>query len=63
MTSRRKSEDEKEGILEEMLRSLRTIGTNVEEILDKGECCHNNKGSGRYDNEWTPEELYNNGDY
>jgi len=46
-----------------MLRSLRTIGTNVEEILDKGECCHNNKGSGRYDNEWTPEELYNNGDY
>lgn len=62
MTAQKESPNEKEGILEQMLRSLRAIGTNVEEILDKVEGYANGPSNG-YDDQWRVEDLYNNGDY
>jgi len=61
MTSR-KEEDEGEGILEQMLRSLKFLGQNVERIVDRVDLY----GAGRnrqYDDEWTPDDLYDNGEY
>ena len=61
MTSR-KEKDEEEGILEQMLRSLAAIGQNVERILDRVDLYSSGKNR-RYDDEWTPDDLYDNGEY
>jgi len=62
MTPRKESSDEGEGILEQMLRRLKAIGTNVEEILDKVEAYASRPSNG-YDDQWRVEDLYDNGDY
>jgi len=45
-----------------MLRRLKAIGTNVEEILDKVEAYASRPSNG-YDDQWRVEDLYDNGDY
>jgi len=58
----RKEEEKEQGILEQMLRRLKAIGTNVEEILDKVEAYASRPSNG-YDDQWRVEDLYDNGDY
>jgi len=58
MTSRK--EEEKEGILEQMLQSLRAIGQNVERVVYRLDFY--NSRSGREDDEWKPDDLYDNGE-
>jgi len=60
MTPRK--EEEKEGILGKMLQSLKTIGQNVERIVDRLDL-YNNRAGRRNDDEWTPEDLYEKGEY
>jgi hypothetical protein len=62
MTPRKEPQDEKEGILERMLRWLMSIGQNVERIVYRFDFY--NTGAGRRnDDEWSPEDSYENGDY
>jgi hypothetical protein len=64
MTPQKEHEDGKEGILEQMLRWLMSIGQNVERMVCRLDFY--NTGAGRRnDDEWSPDELYNNenGDY
>jgi hypothetical protein len=64
MTARKESPDEKEGILEQMLQSLRAIGQNVERVVYRLDFYKTGAGR-REDDEWSLDELYNNenGDY
>jgi hypothetical protein len=62
MTPKNEQRDEKEGILEQMLRSLRSIGQNVERIVYWFDFY--NTGAGRKnDDEWQPEDLCESGEY
>jgi hypothetical protein len=58
MTPRKEHEDGKEGILEQMLQSLRAIGQNVERIVYRLDFY--NADTGRGNDEWMPDELYDN---
>jgi hypothetical protein len=62
MTAGKKSEGEKDRILEEMLRSLKSIGQNVERIVD-GVDIYSTHARREYDDEWKTEDLYDNGEY
>jgi hypothetical protein len=61
MTSR-KEQDKEEGILERMLQSLKVIGQNVERLLYRYGFYNSRAGRKNHD-EWSPEDLYENGEY
>jgi hypothetical protein len=62
MTPRK--EEKEEGILERMLERLKCIGRNVERIMYRYGFYNGPRGWGD-DDEWSPEDIYNNenGDY
>lgn len=60
MTARKEHEDE-EGILEQMLESLESIGQNVERIMYRSHFYNAGAGQGNDDDEWTPDDLYEKG--
>ena len=57
----RKEEDE-EGILERMLRSLEVIGQNVERLVYRLDF-YNSRAGPRNDDEWSRDDLYDNEEY
>jgi hypothetical protein len=59
MTARKEHEDGKEGILEQMLQSLRAIGQNVKRTVYRLDFYSTGAGR-RNDDEWSPEDIYNN---
>jgi hypothetical protein len=62
MTPRKEQSDEKkESILEEILRSVKSIGRNVEHILERFE--EHAEDTNRGYDEWREEDLYRNNDY
>jgi len=61
MTPRKEEEDREEGILEQMLRWLALIGQNVERVVDRVDLYSVGK-SRRYDDEWSVEDVYDNGE-
>jgi len=61
MTPRKEYED-KEGILERILERLSFIGQNVERLVYRLDFYSTGAGR-RNDDEWSPEDLYYNGDY
>ena len=54
-----KEDHEEEGILEQMLRWLALIGRNVERLVDRVDF-YNSSAGRKNDDEWSPDELYNN---
>jgi hypothetical protein len=59
MTSR-KEKDKEEGILEQMLENLKSMGQNVERIMYRY-AFYNAGAEQKNHDDWTPDELYNNG--
>ena len=57
----RKEENEEEGILERMLRSLKSLGQTAERLVYRLDFY--NTGAGRENDEWSLDDLYENGDY
>ena len=59
MTPQKEQRDEKEGILEQMLQSLKAIGQDVQRTMYR--CGLYSTGVERKNHdEWSPDELYNN---